>query len=275
MNILRQPRYLIASVPIITVLFVSGCATRHYVRRQVQPVQDHLAQLQTQTNDLSAKHSSDISRVDERIATTDSNLGVVATTANNAAATANLALNGVSSASSAAQQAMAAANAAGAKIDADSSQIANLMAANNYTLAETANVTFGFDQSDLTPDAKVALDLVIAKAASQPRSVFEVTGYTDDIGQNSYNLALSRKRAEAVARYLVAGNVPLKNISVIGMGEEQTPTQIAAEVKAVDPNASKADIRSLARRVRVRMYEPGGSTPSAQVGGGGAVAASQ
>jgi hypothetical protein len=58
---------------------------------------------------------------------------------------------------------------------------------------------------------------------------------------------------------MVQQNVPLKNISLIGLGEEQTPEQLAAEVKALDPNADEKELRGLARRVRIRLYLPGGS----------------
>jgi hypothetical protein len=63
---------------------------------------------------------------------------------------------------------------------------------------------------------------------------------------------------------MVRQNVPLKSISTIGLGEEQTPEQLAAEVQAADPNASEKDLRGLARRVRIRLYVPGGSQQGAQ-----------
>ena len=102
-----------------------------------------------------------------------------------------------------------------------------------------------------------------------PRAVFEVTGFTDDTGPTSYNLTLSRRRADAVARYLVSKDVPLKSISVIGMGKEQTPQMLAAEFEAFNPNASKREIRGLARRVRIRLLSPGqpSSTASTESSG--------
>jgi hypothetical protein len=130
-------------------------------------------------------------------------------------------------------------------------------------LAETVNVTFRFNKYDLSNEAKVALDSIIEKAKASPRSQIEVLGYTDDIGTSSYNLTLSRRRAEAVARYLVKNDTPLKNISLIGLGEEQTPQLLKAEVEGIDPNATKAQLRGLARRVRIRLYMPGGTSLTA------------
>jgi outer membrane protein OmpA-like peptidoglycan-associated protein len=76
-------------------------------------------------------------------------------------------------------------------------------------------------------------------------------------------LTLSRRRAEAVARYLVQNNVPLKSISLLGLGKEQTPQLLAAEVETFNPSATKQELRGLARRVRIRLYAPGGNATAA------------
>jgi outer membrane protein OmpA-like peptidoglycan-associated protein len=81
-------------------------------------------------------------------------------------------------------------------------------------------------------------------------------GFTDKIGSKNYNLALSRRRAEAVARYLTRQNVPLRGIHVIGLGEENPPASLTADLKAMDPNASPQEVRRLARRVYIRVYAP-------------------
>jgi hypothetical protein len=126
-------------------------------------------------------------------------------------------------------------------------------------LIETGNVTFGVSRSELTDAARATLDALVQRALAQPRTVIEVEGFTDRTGPQSYNLALSQRRAESVARYLVKQNVPLKSISMIGLGEESTPELLAAEFLALDPNANVSDVKSLSRRVRVRVYAPGDS----------------
>jgi outer membrane protein OmpA-like peptidoglycan-associated protein len=281
MNTSGQTYSLIATVPIIIALATSGCATKKYVRVQVDGVNQRVSQIQTQTNEQLAKDQTHLSRLDERVTTLDGNLASVANAARQASAAASAsAAQANTTAGQALEMAQADSSkidAASAKVESNSEQIITLTNAQNYTLAETANVTFATNRSDLSDAAKIALDVVVQKATSQPRTVLEVTGFTDQIGPNSYNLALSQRRAEAVARYLVRQNIPLKDISILGMGEEQTPEQIAAEVQAADPNATNQDLRSLARRVRIRLYTPGGST-SAQAGGsqaGGTVASAQ
>lgn len=249
---------LTASLPILLALAVSGCATKKYVAKQTGVVNQRVSQVQNQTNAQLAKQQKEISRLDERVITTDSKLAAVANTAQQANATAG--------------QAQQQAQANSAAIETNTTQIGEhaatlvkLAGEFNYTVIETGNVTFAFGRSDLTNDAKVALDLMIQKAKATPRAVVEVVGFTDDIGPKSYNLTLSRRRAEAVARYLVQQNIPLKGISLLGLGEEATPEVLAAEFQSLDPNASKKELRTLARRVRIRLYAPGAGAASAQL----------
>ena len=247
---------LIASAPICLVLAASGCATKKYVGKQINVVDQRLSQVQTQTNQKLEKQQGEISYLNERVTTTDNKLTAVAGTAQQANETAGEALQQ-------AQTNTTAMQAGGAVLAAHSTELVKLANDFNYTMVESGNVTFRFNKWELTDEAKAALDLMIQKASATPRSLVEVLGYTDDIGPASYNLTLSRRRAEAVARYLVQNNVPLKSISLIGLGKEQTPDLLAAEVEAFNPNASKQELRGLARRVRIRLYAPGGNSTSA------------
>ena len=259
MKNLRKRHTLMATVPILLVLSVSGCATKKYVTKQIKVVDQRVNTLQAQTNEKFGKQQGEISWLNERLTTTDNKLSAVASTAQQANATAEQALQGTQTNASAIQDSQSA-------INAHSTELMKMKDEFNYTLAESGNVTFRFNKWELSKDAKVALDLMIRKATAAPRSVIEVVGYTDEIGPSSYNLTLSRRRAEAVARYLVQNNVPLKSISLIGLGEEQTPQLLAAEVATFNPAASKQEIRSLARRVRIRLYVPGASSNAASIG---------
>jgi OOP family OmpA-OmpF porin len=69
-------------------------------------------------------------------------------------------------------------------------------------------VYFEFNKSDLTPDgAKVVQD---AAAAYKTRgsAKISVTGYTDLVGTQQYNLELSKRRADTVRAALVRAGVP-------------------------------------------------------------------
>lgn len=249
-------RILIASASTLLMLAASGCATKKYVGKQINVVDQRLSQVQTQANQKLEKQQGEISYLNERVTSTDNKLTAVAATAQQANETAGEALQQT-------QTNSAAIQAGGAVLAAHSTELVKLANDFNYTMVESGNVTFRFNKWELTDEAKAALDLMIQKASATPRSLIEVLGYTDDIGPASYNLTLSRRRAEAVARYLVQNKVPLKSISLIGLGKEQTPDLLAAEVEAFNPNASKQELRGLARRVRIRLYAPGGNSTSA------------
>jgi outer membrane protein OmpA-like peptidoglycan-associated protein len=65
-----------------------------------------------------------------------------------------------------------------------------------------------------------------------PREVFLIEGHTDAVGSESYNLALSDRRAESVALALTeAFRIPPENLIVQGYGESflKVQTQAAEE----------------------------------------------
>jgi outer membrane protein OmpA-like peptidoglycan-associated protein len=54
---------------------------------------------------------------------------------------------------------------------------------------------------------------------ARPQARLLVAGHTDALGDAAYNLALSRRRADAVARLLAAAGVPAGQLVVRGYGE--------------------------------------------------------
>ena len=86
------------------------------------------------------------------------------------------------------------------------------------TLAD--QVLFDFDKSDIRPEASDVLD-VLAKALQQVASrTVEIHGHTDAKGDDSYNQALSERRAQAVLSALQA-RTPLAHASFEGFGESR------------------------------------------------------
>jgi outer membrane protein OmpA-like peptidoglycan-associated protein len=225
----------------------SGCASKKYARQQADAVNQRVSQVESKTNKslahLANKEQNDISHVNEQIMTTNNRVAENATAVQQASATAS--------------QALQAAQANDTKIAANATEIANVANGMNVTLIEKGDVTFGFNKSNLDDAAKAALDLIIQKAQAAPRAVVELVGFTDKVGSVQYNLALSRRRAESVQRYLIQNNIPPRGIHIVGMGEEQPPSSLAADIQAVDPNASRKEIRRLARRVYIRVYATG------------------
>lgn len=90
----------------------------------------------------------------------------------------------------------------------------------------SAENLFGFDSSTVRPEGKVALDSFAAELDGTTFVNIKVEGYTDRIGTEAYNQALSVRRAEAVRDYLVtSGRVDPAKISTTGMGEGAPQTK--------------------------------------------------
>src|SRR5215471_11778319 len=252
-NSKRNSMWAIAGM-IALVLATSGCATKKYVRQQVSPVQQQLSSFETKTNDqiayIKQEHKRDISQVNERITTTDQKVQQVGAVAMQAQGTASRAMD------------MANANSnkiaeTSAEVDSLSTGVQNAL---NFQLVDQANVTFGFGQSTLTAAGRATLDQIAQKMHSMPRSVVELAGFTDPVGSKSYNLALSRRRAWAVQRYLVSQKVPVRNIQVVGMGKDQMGPEHLAGPGPSTENMSRAERHEEERRVYIRLYGAGDLT---------------
>lgn len=89
------------------------------------------------------------------------------------------------------------------------------------TVLTDEKVKFGFDTSDLSPEAKAAIDEFAGQLKSQNQGVYiEIQGHTDSVGSEKYNEELGLLRAEAVRRYLSQQHqFPLHRINVISYGE--------------------------------------------------------
>ena len=80
-------------------------------------------------------------------------------------------------------------------------------------------VLFGFDQADLSSDAKANLDKLVTVLNTYPDTNIEVQGHTDSKGSETYNQNLSVKRATSVSEYLVAKEITAGRIITKGFGE--------------------------------------------------------
>ena len=83
----------------------------------------------------------------------------------------------------------------------------------------SSNVLFAFDKSNLSDDAKINLDKLVKVLNSYPETNIEVQGHTDSKGSESYNQALSERRAGAVSGYLSGKNISAGRLTIKGFGE--------------------------------------------------------
>ncbi len=85
-----------------------------------------------------------------------------------------------------------------------------------------SDVLFAFDSATLRPEADAALQQTLASIRQAiPYPAIQVVGNTDSIGTVAYNNALSLRRAQSVAQWLVAHGIPRAAITEVGNGESQ------------------------------------------------------
>lgn len=99
---------------------------------------------------------------------------------------------------------------------------------------------FAFNKYTLLPGASKTLNEVVAFARKYPNETLHVKGYTDNIGSYKYNLRLSQKRAETVARYLESHGVARDRLTTKGYSYK-------------DPVASNATAAGRAKNRRVEI----------------------
>ncbi len=107
--------------------------------------------------------------------------------------------------------------------------------------AEVVIINFGFDSFLINDFNKLRLDSLKLEILNNNISTIEISGFTDNIGSENYNLGLSEKRANTVAVYLKSfgGN----KIIIKGFGKKNP----------VADNTSEKS-RGLNRRVEIRLY---------------------
>lgn len=83
-----------------------------------------------------------------------------------------------------------------------------------------SKILFGFDQSNLSAEARENLDKLVVVLNNYPDTNIEIQGHTDSTGPESYNQRLSEQRAGSVAGFLTRNGISSQRITQIGMGEE-------------------------------------------------------
>ncbi len=95
------------------------------------------------------------------------------------------------------------------------SQSAALVAPNERTW----QIFFAFDRAELSPQALRTVHEAAASAKSGDLTRIALTGHTDTVGGDAYNLSLSERRAVAVEQALESEGVAQADIAVHGVGK--------------------------------------------------------
>jgi outer membrane protein OmpA-like peptidoglycan-associated protein len=89
----------------------------------------------------------------------------------------------------------------------------------NITLNMPGNVTFAVNSGDLNAGFYPVLDSVGLVLKEFDNTFVEVAGHTDSTGAEQYNQALSERRAESVAAYLISRPMRADRLVTVGAGE--------------------------------------------------------
>jgi OOP family OmpA-OmpF porin len=208
-------------------LFAAGCATKGYVRSQVQPVSTKVGQVQQQSEAAIKSTNGKLDQTNQKLSSDEQTLNATTETANAADSRSTDALNGVKQNSS--------------QINELNSFAANL---DSYKSSDQAVVHFAFNSAKLTSEDQSELDRLASEAQGQKRYLITLKGYTDQTGPANYNFELSRRRDDSVVRYLVSQhNIPVYLIHMVGLGKEDL----------INGGKTLQD-RKQSRRVEVDLY---------------------
>lgn len=217
------------------LMFVgTGCATKKHVRGVVAPVEARVSAAEKRAAEQQAaigELETGVSRADERAMDAERKASAAGQSAERANQAAQTAHNRASEAYQLSESTRNRLSELSENID-------------NYKLVTSENVLFGLNRHTLTPEAKAKLDEAVKQLEGTRNYVLEIQGFTDATGSAALNLELSRKRADAVVRYLTTEhNIPLRKINVLGIGEDD---------KTADNKTREG--RKMARRVEIKVF---------------------
>ncbi len=96
-------------------------------------------------------------------------------------------------------------------------------------LSNLQPVNFAYNSIELTRLSKTRVAAIIEQLKRSDKVSVEIYTYTDNIGSEAYNIALSQRRADALKMQLVQNGIKDENITAIGIGERQPMADNASE----------------------------------------------
>ena len=82
-------------------------------------------------------------------------------------------------------------------------------------------IYFDFDKSNIRPDAAVELQKIVEVMNQYPDMKIDIRSHTDSRGSDSYNAALSDRRAKSTMEYIISQGISKDRLTSKGYGERQ------------------------------------------------------
>ncbi len=133
-----------------------------------------------------------------------------------------------------------------AALDSLRTQFHTAVSTMGSTIRFAVPVNFAFNDATVAENDYAALDK-FAQVVSKfyGGSVVTVEGFADPAGSKAYNLALSKRRADAVSQYLQTKGLDAEHLRTVGYGKE----------RLVHPDAQKDDPGAMQNRRAVFVVE--------------------
>lgn len=80
---------------------------------------------------------------------------------------------------------------------------------------------FEYDSVALHPRTQKQLNIVANILKASPAKKLKISGHTDALGTETYNMALSQQRADAVKQFFLDQGLPLTQVVTVGLGRSQ------------------------------------------------------
>ena len=235
------PKYLMTAGALGSLLLTQGCvATRDWVREQMDPVSNRVSQSESRLTQTEGQ----IGKLDGRMTGVEGKLGQFEGRLGQLDSKTEKALNA----------------------------IANLRLERRFVVDMKEGANFAFGSHNLPSQAQKEIDGFISDLKGDPASagntIFVVAGHTDNVGSDDVNYELGKKRADAVARYLITQKKmdPMKVMPVsygesAPLSENNTP-QSRAKNRRVEILVYREGITS--EPVTASNPAPGGQQSSQQ-----------
>jgi OmpA-OmpF porin, OOP family len=233
MNSQKYTQVATAAVVFCLVFLSAGCATKKYVQNYTH---DNIKPLEVKLDNTNKQVAETGERITDLDRKTEKGISQAQSSAEEANQAASKAQQSAADARGLAQQGISDASAVKQEVEN----------ADNFQSVKKATILFGINKSKLTPEDIETLDSVAQTVSSMKHYLVEIRGFTDSRGAKTYNLELSRRRADAVVRYLTLDKqIPLARVYEAGYGEDD-PTA---------PNKTRSG-REQNRRVDVSVLTP-------------------
>ena len=98
-------------------------------------------------------------------------------------------------------------------------------------LLQLSTIYFDFDKFNIRPDAEIEIQKIIAAMEKYPELKVKANSHTDSKGKDSYNLWLSKQRANSTIQYMISKGISSDRLQSEGFGENKLVNKCTNDVK--------------------------------------------